>query len=492
MNSNFKKITALLLLLALLIPTFAACAGGDTDTGSADTTAAVTTATPEDTTPSLEELYPIPEMNYDGREFNMMILRTGYWGQDYNDLYIEEDTGDAVDSALVSRNRRVEETAGVKLTSTETAAVVGDISRLIKADDSTYEMVQDQAVSIMPSMASTGLLHDITTIEGITLDAPWYNQKAHDSVTLSGKLFMLGGDATASDKQGTAVVMFNKKLAEDFNIPDIYTIVEEGKWTLDTMAEYAKAVTADINGSSELDMDDRFGLIAEDFFGWNFLIASGCKIAEKDENDLPYFTAYNDRSMTVLEKIQNIMYDENIRGNAIKGGTWEAENYEIVFGENRALFHANVLSTIAGYRNMESDFGIIPQPKFDEAQEDYITTISPFVSRFLAFPINNGDTEFIGNVVDLLARFGTDTVKSAYYDVLLTSKVARDDASERMLSLIFDSITYDVGSIFNWGNCWFIYQQHFTAKKDNFSSTWASIEKAANKQIEKTIEKITE
>ncbi|MBO5274275.1 MAG: hypothetical protein J6I45_06655, partial [Clostridia bacterium] len=285
---------------------------------------------------------------------------------------------------------------------------------------------------------------------------------------------------------------FNKKLAEDFQIPNPYELVENGSWTMGKMTELSKLATADLNGSSELDMDDRFGLIAEDFYGWFFLISSGCRIAEKDADDLPYFTAITDRAITVLGTVEELMYDEQIRGNAIKGGSWEVEDYEKVFGENRALFHANVLSTFALFRNMEADFGIIPLPKYDEAQEEYITTLSPWVSRYLAFPVNNADTEFIGTVVDLLSRYGTDTVMSTYYDIMLTGKVSRDVESEAMLSLIFDSVIYDIGSIFNWGNCWFTYQQYFTAKKNNFASTWAKIEKLANKELQKTIDQFTE
>ncbi|MBO5273099.1 MAG: hypothetical protein J6I45_00630, partial [Clostridia bacterium] len=222
MKRSISRITSLLLLAALLIPTVTACAGEDAKQSGSDTTAAVTTAAPEDTTPSLEDIYPLPTSNYDGKEFNILILRSGYAGQDYNDLYAEEDSGDAIDAALFKRNQKVEDLVSTKIVGRELPDTVTEISKLIRADDDTCEMIQDRAAFMMPQLASEGLLHDINNISQITLEAPWYNTRSNDSATIANELYMISGDATASDKIGIAAVMFNKKLAEDFQIPNPY------------------------------------------------------------------------------------------------------------------------------------------------------------------------------------------------------------------------------------------------------------------------------
>ena len=46
----------------------------------------------------------------------------------------------------------------------------------------------------------------------------------------------------------------------------------------------------------------------------------------------------------------------------------------------------------------------------------------------------------------------TDTVMSALYDVMLTSKLIRDEESQEMLEYIFASKCYDISGDLAWGN----------------------------------------
>ena len=47
--------------------------------------------------------------------------------------------------------------------------------------------------------------------------------------------------------------------------------------------------------------------------------------------------------------------------------------------EDRAYFYGNSLSNIiSNFREMESDFGIIPVPKYDEQQENYYAYINTY------------------------------------------------------------------------------------------------------------------
>ncbi|MBQ8401571.1 MAG: hypothetical protein IJX14_06535, partial [Clostridia bacterium] len=325
------------------------------------------------------------------------------------------------------------------------------------------------------------------TMPDMTLEAPWYNQSMNDSSSIMGKLYMIGGDAISTDKNGIFAMLYNKQMAVDFDIPDIYETVRAGKWTVDLLKEYGELVTNDENGDGKLlKDDDRFGLVTEDFFGWFLMVSAGQTSAAKDENDIPYFTAGSEAAVDAILKMHEIMYNPQIRPSEIPT---EAD-YSLMFDTNRALFVSSGMSTFATFRDVETDFGIIPLPKLNEAQASYYSTFSPFGSRFCAFPIQNADTEFMGTVYELLSRCGTDTVKVAYYDVLLSGKVARDEASVEMLDIIFDNMIHDIGATYNWGNVWFTYQQYFREKKENWASTWASIESAAQKALEDTLEQL--
>lgn len=491
MKTKRNTLISVILAISLMIPSLISCAqnndnNNESTANQTENSASETEAEAKE--PTLEELYPLPKEKYDGRSFDMMVLRTGYWGQDYNDLWFGEDSGESIDSASFNRRLAVEKLLDVNMTQTESPDTANQIYALYNANDDTYELIQSRPVMMMPMLASNGVLHNIASMDKITLDAPWYNHNMYESSTIAGQLYMLGGDGVITDKTGIEAMMFNKKLVAEYSIPDFYTTVSEGKWTLDKMAEYGRLITNDVNGDGKLDKkDDSFGLIAEDFFGWAFMVSSGYTISDKDENDIPYFTAGEEGAVNAMLKIQNLMYDETLRD----GSDYEAEDYTDVFSTNRALFHPNVLSTIVGFRDMDADFGIIPLPKYDEAQSGYITTLSPFVSRFVGFPITCSDTDFIGTVFDVMSRYGTDTIMKAYYDVLLTGKVARDEESVSMLDMIFDSVVLDIGATYNWANCWFTYQQYISGRKENWASTWKAIEKAAQKSLEKTVEQYT-
>ena len=101
----FKKITAAALLIAMALS--ATSCGGGNDGGTGDTTTSggdTTTSAPEDTSPKLE----LPETNYNGQEFNMLL--TTHASYEYD---AEEETGDVVEDAVYRRNKTVEEQLGI-------------------------------------------------------------------------------------------------------------------------------------------------------------------------------------------------------------------------------------------------------------------------------------------------------------------------------------------------------------------------------------------
>ncbi|MBQ8400426.1 MAG: hypothetical protein IJX14_00705, partial [Clostridia bacterium] len=162
MNKNQRlKVLALLLIVSMMFPS---CVAGEITSGS-DTDTDSTTQTGENASETtLEDLYPLPDVQYDGKNYDMLVVRTDYWGQDYNDLYLDEDNvGDTVGSAAYQRALRLEEEYGMIFVQTESADAVGQALNLYKAGYDTYELVHGRAVMMMPTLASNGALHDINT-----------------------------------------------------------------------------------------------------------------------------------------------------------------------------------------------------------------------------------------------------------------------------------------------------------------------------------------
>ena len=70
----------------------------------------------------------------------------------------------------------------------------------------------------------------------------------------------------------------------------------------------------------------------------------------------------------------------------------------------------------------------------------------------------------------MLAVEGRRSVRPVYYDVLLASKIARDDESVVMLDIIYDNCEYDLGLNYGGGNIWYMMSQLMTAKDTNIAS----------------------
>ena len=91
---------------------------------------------------------------------------------------------------------------------------------------------------------------------------------------------------------------------------------------------------------------------------------------------------------------------------------------------------------------MEADFGVLPPPKYDEAQDRYYSVmLNPYMQMI---PVTVEDPERSGHVLDVLAAASHDTVVDAYVNVTLSGKVARDADTVRMLRLVFDDLSYSI------------------------------------------------
>ena len=126
---------------------------------------------------------------------------------------------------------------------------------------------------------------------------------------------------------------------------------------------------------------------------------------------------------------------------------------------------------------MKDDFGFIPLPKFDEAQEHYLTTPGAGIN-FYTVPVTVKDTECVSAVLEGLAILGHQDIIPTYYDTVLKSKYTRDEESAEMLDLIRENIIIDFGAQ--------IYDQtknplcsigfNLVTKGENFASFYAANE----------------
>jgi hypothetical protein len=94
-------------------------------------------------------------------------------------------------------------------------------------------------------------------------------------------------------------------------------------------------------------------------------------------------------------------------------------------------------------RAMETDFGILPYPKFDEKQEAYYTRLGGGDLFFTGITSTKEDLERTSAILEAMACDSLKTVVPAYYDIMLKTKLARDEESEEMIDYIIDQRVFD-------------------------------------------------
>jgi len=83
-------------------------------------------------------------------------------------------------------------------------------------------------------------------------------------------------------------------------------------------------------------------------------------------------------------------------------------------------------------------------------------------------------------------------VVPVYYETMIKEKVMRDQDTVEMLELIAKTRVYDPGFIYNFGGCYDFYVSLTSNKGQDFSSSYAKIEKKIISDIDKFVALFTE
>lgn len=257
----FKRKIALFLAAASLAASLAACGEKPAPVTSENTTAS-TEATTE-----APEFVPV-DADYSG-EFTMLIsgnCNTNVAFKSFEDSDMTERT--PLDEAVYRRMKTVEELYGVTFNYIEDYGTTGSAKTKLMvaatAGDDDYDAAVIAAYDAVP-LAMAGSLYELGSIKNLTLDKDFWDERASRDLTIRGLLFATTGDIDFWDDMMQNVIAFNKQVKADLNIEDnFYTLVEDGKWTMDALASYAKQATEDLNSDGVYDMSDKFGLITWD------------------------------------------------------------------------------------------------------------------------------------------------------------------------------------------------------------------------------------
>jgi hypothetical protein len=295
--------------------------------------------------------------------------------------------------------------------------------------------------------------------------------------------------------QDPILLVFNKTLLQNLALEDPYKLVREGKWTLDKLNEMAVAGSKDLNGDGKFNkLDDQFGL--EFGICWQtpaLMYACDEITVILDQDGYPHVELDTQKKIDAYEKIYELLWGGDktycFNGNVPA----EANHPHIGIDSGRVLFCQYNLFTCENLRAAEVEYGILPLPKYDENQKNYMTNSW---TGMYGLPINTDESKFdmIGTVMESMSALGHKEVIPVYYDILLKEKVSRDDDSRDMLDIILGGLIYDLGINYQAGSSipGYFMKDLIVAKKQDYVSSLEKVKPKMESDYDKLYNKISD
>ncbi|NLZ36719.1 MAG: hypothetical protein GX897_04490 [Clostridiales bacterium] len=478
---KIRKFICILLIVCQGILIFAACGSGGAE-------ADVTTAPAETAEATETELTPdLPEADYDGYEFTALARDPSgdLWVE--GEFAVEEMNGEVLNDSIFERNRKVEETYNIKIAQTAAADFVNAAKKSIMAGDNAYDICSASLFS-MTALAQENMALDLNTLQYLDFENPWWDSRSIRDLSIGKRQYFVTGDFSFRNYNAAWIYCFNKQMIIDFELDNPYELVLSSGWTIDKFSEMMTGVSADVDGDGKMNQNDRYGLITEQSNTLGMFFGAGNLVISKDEENYPKIVINSERGISTLDKLFAFMNDNTVRVSITDSFISDWQGLVNIFIDNRGLFYSIVMYTVKKLRNMDTDFGLLPMPKYDERQEEYCTWVSPYIASGLVIP-TTADPERTSIICEYLCYASMDTVRPAYYEATIAGKFSRDTESVEMIDIILANRIYDLGMIYDWGGVGTLINDLTSSKKSDFASRYAKIEEKAQKALEETIEK---
>lgn len=433
----------------------------------------------------------VPEISYDGATFIVMARsRDAHWGE----WAIASDgyDGGTLNDATYDRNLWVAESYDIKLEFNEiydTTASNGIFRQKLTENSMSGDYIADICVAGLIdacNLVPSGIFVDLKSVPHIDLEAEWWQQKLNQSIKILNKQYFAINDMLLNDKRDTYLLYFNKTTFDNNQLEYPYSMVYDGTWTNEKLLNYIKDFGADLNNNGYADVEDR---IAYTFYlNDTFFVGAGIKGAEVDETGLPYIVDFSQKHSDIYDVVYSLIHNDVYNTFNVRTNGNDANLFKQVF-DNGGLFmsfHMAHMMTVA--QEYESVVGIVPQPKFDEAQSDYYSRAGYNGTTAVTILSSTPDLERAGILTEVFAAESKNYISPAFYETLFTQRYTSDDESKDMLDIVIKSEIIDLDQVFQWGHL--IVRAANAAEEvgSSISSLYGKYVQAAKNKLDSTID----
>ena len=484
MKQNHPAL-AFLMTAALLTAALVSC-GKSTGPGvNTDVPAPVTdtTAVTEDPGPTAE----LPaDADFGGDTITFLTLN----GYNNNFRLNAESDGETLNDAGVRRNDAVEERLNVAFAVVEVDNAPSTFRQSVMAGDTEYDFIFPHATDGVAGLVTDRLLYDWNDLPTVDLTHPWWNTSMTESLGIGGHLFYASGDIVMT-WQGMQAVLFNKSYLPGMDLEkDLYQTCFDGEWTMDYMGQIIKGHSRDLNGDGRMTEIDQYGLLDNRGTGYSYMYGADQRVTVPDAEGWPTLTLNTERMTTIVGKYYNLVHSGETYLDIYSNASYPTSTYRNTIVEGRAfLATLDVGGLYANLREIEYDFGILPVPKLDEAQESYRVFCG---AGLIGVPTNAPDPAQTGVVAEALAYYSYKEIRPAFFDIVLENKAVREENAYKVLQMMHENKVFDFGFNFDGTGYNLIKEVVVDKKSTDFASLYAKKEKSILKNFEKIITAVQE
>ena len=524
------RFLTLLLAVIMLVSCFAACnknnGGGhkqpaptdnEQNTGPSNTGGG---STDDDVTTPEEDNYEMPEkVDLDGYTYRAYVrsnVATGTPVEDGNPAFFCEDfwvnpaegePEDALAYAVYMRNKELEVDYNVKIRQVnQTINMAQELARFYQ-DGQTFELTIMLAKSAA-NAAIQNLLTDLKGLRGLNLTHEEYDQNSIKELSMAGKLYYLSGDMNISTMDSIAPTIVNLELYENFAegivdlfegdtlYADVYNLVTEKKWTLDTMLKIAEVASVDADKA-----DGNLGASDQDsvgYFQYNesavyYFYGAGGRITQMTDEGVPEFVIANEKNQKLFDDLFNKLHP-TVRNIKYPNGFSDTRKTNFMTNANTLFTDMSLWDVRKDlYLNGGFRYGLLPNPVANEGDNYNAVVYFYNIVHLWAVPNLCEDVEKAQVMMNAMAAYSNlkrkDSTMDSYYTRTLYFTVAPDPSARRVMDIIKNSTVYDIALLYDWGGWRTELSELWYKRNTNNHGTLATlISTDAQPKLEQTIE----
>lgn len=398
---------------------------------------ALTTAPVND----VSEEFTVPDsLDYGKKTFNVLTFNSIV--PEFGD--VAGDMGDSVNSALVTRDLYTEDYLGVKMNVISMNGQYADrntysdhIATSVLSGAKMYDVVG--SYSLIPvSLAVRGVLLDLNETEYLDFSKKWWAGFVYNSCTINDKTYFMSGDISTNLLYQMQIVAFNSEKLKDnkINEEDLYSLVDNGQWTLDRFIEIASNISQpDGEGNWTANAFYAVGMQDANMLD-SFYIASGMKLFSIEDDNLSVSSdILSNKVLSLYDKVYNAIYTEHI----IKMPQGKS-----TFIDGKELFCViPVYALKTTLSEMSDPIGILPFPKYDESDSYRTLLSSPHAQYYIPVDVNDADAS--SAVLETMAYASYQYVTPEVFYSVMKFRYSKDENSSRMFDIIREGSTTDLG-----------------------------------------------